>query len=465
MRICAYVCLLAVVPCASTAVLADSDKGVQVAKDFVLKGEILEAFEGGPVVVRLTLSYAGTQPTEIPDAYHLGDDVISIDAPDSWEERPPRPRLLVVWPGPKRIRPNEEVSEVVYVHHRYTIIPPGKARLTLSWFVDKINPPQKVETDEPPVSWDAVQQRLKKPPQKVKKPPEPKEGRKENERNFPSVTLNVDILPATSERVRALAQALEQKLDSSKRPETDSRSHVCEVIDSLRYTNHPGLTPVAWRLIESYPDVSPVSHFLPMVYATSNDRSAVNRRLIKLTCNTRYPSLDDIFWYWRREKVPLSADELAPLLRSENVWTRALTYATFPNRCDREWSDQLFRGLRAAQQPLPENRFARLVAELDDDEFTVRERATLELQQHGEPVRAQLVKVLQGQPTPEVKSRVQRVLNEIAKDPPRIVRTTLWLLQVVHEPHAEAMLRLLADGEPNSWATKEAKTILARRQE
>jgi hypothetical protein len=103
-----------------------------------------------------------------------------------------------------------------------------------------------------------------------------------------------------------------------------------------------------------------------------------------------------------------------------------------------------------------------VLAELDDDEFAVRERATRELQEHGEPARAQLVKVLEGQPTPEVKSRVQRALKEIAKGPPRIVEITLWLAS--NDEQADALLRLLAEGQPDSWATKEAKDILARRE-
>jgi hypothetical protein len=60
---------------------------------------------------------------------------------------------------------------------------------------------------------------------------------------------------------------------------------------------------------------------------------------------------------------------------------------------------------------------------------------------------------------------MKRVLAKIAEGPPPAVRATLWLLWNAHNPKAEAMLRLLANGPADSWATKEAKTTLKRLSE
>src|SRR5262249_21006365 len=151
------------------------------------------------------------------------------------------------------------------------------------------------------------------------------------------------------------------------------------------------------------------------------DTGLANRRLIKLACDPNYPEVYAIFGYWRGEKFTLSAEEMALLLKSENVWIRALTCVTFPDQCGKEWTERLLRDLRESQQPMPDKLFARLLPNLDDDDFAVRQQATEELQRHGERVRTQLAKALQGQPSPEVKDRLKRVLEEIAKEPPRIV--------------------------------------------
>jgi hypothetical protein len=132
-----------------------------------------------------------------------------------------------------------------------------------------------------------------------------------------------------------------------------------------------------------------------------------------------------------------------------------------PDHCGKEWTERLLRDLR---QPLPTEVLARLLSELDSDDFAVREKATRELVQHGERVQAQLRKALQDRPSPEAKRRIQLALDAIAEGPPPIVRTTLNLLVTEDTLQAAALLRTLADGPADWWATKEAKTILADRE-
>lgn len=329
--------------------------------------------------------------------------------------------------GHRSLAPGEQWSEIHYIHHNWKNVPSGKAALEVVWPVF-----------EP--------------------------GREGKEVARPTAKLDINIPVATQARVHALCQRLEERLGNGNSTENERQVVIHEVIDYVQYTTHAELAPIVWRLIESFPNQSPVHDFIPMVYAAGNDKGIVNRRLIKLACDLNYPDLDDIFWYWRRERVTLSTDEMTPLLQSENVWTRAMTGATFTDRCGKEWMEQLFRDLRASQQPLPGEQFARLLSQLDDDDFATRERATRALQEHGEPVRVQLHKALQDKPSIEVKSRIQRVLDEIAKGPPPIARKTLWLLENVYAPQSHAMLKVLAEGPTDSWATKEAKAILAKRQ-
>lgn len=391
------------------------------AEDFTLKATTVEALEDGPLVVRVTLDYRGEKRLRIR-THNWSPNAFAMPR-EKWERRGAGGGVSGSPYGSSTLSPGDKRTEILYVHQHFQHIPRGKTVFEVVWPIH-----------------------------------EPGLGGKEIAR--PVTTLEVDIPAANKERTRVLCQWLEEKLNNGKET-VDPQQSIRKVIDYIRYTNHAELAPIAWRLMEFHPESYPASDFIEMIYATAEDKRAVNRRLAKLACDPNYPHLDNIFWYWLREKITLSSEELAPLLRSENVWIRALTYLAFPSQRTQEWTDRLFRDLRDAQQPLPEVRFAQLLTHLDDDDFIVRERATCELQQYGDPVRAQLLKVLQGQPTPEVKARVKSILGELDKGPPRIVRTTLWLAD--NHPDAKAFLRLLAEGEPNSWATREAKAILMRR--
>jgi dipeptidyl aminopeptidase/acylaminoacyl peptidase len=70
-------------------------------------------------------------------------------------------------------------------------------------------------------------------------------------------------------------------------------------------------------------------------------------------------------------------------------------------------------------------RLKRLIAELDDDDFDVRERATADLAKLGGAADAALRKALEGQPSAELKQRVQYLLDRkrAAPDPNQMRRS------------------------------------------
>jgi hypothetical protein len=75
--------------------------------------------------------------------------------------------------------------------------------------------------------------------------------------------------------------------------------------------------------------------------------------------------------------------------------------------------------LEHAGQRLPESsseRIARLIKELDANEFHKREQATDELLRLGDPVVGPLKHALTANPTPEMRSRIERVLADLAQE-------------------------------------------------
>jgi WD40 repeat protein len=112
---------------------------------------------------------------------------------------------------------------------------------------------------------------------------------------------------------------------------------------------------------------------------------------------------------------------------------------------------------------------ARLVADLDSDQFATREKATAALEKLGELAEPALVKALQGRPSLEARRRAERLLGRIAEQhgavpsPERLrVLRAVELLEQAGTPGAKDLLEALAGGTPEVWLTREAKAALRR---
>lgn len=116
-------------------------------------------------------------------------------------------------------------------------------------------------------------------------------------------------------------------------------------------------------------------------------------------------------------------------------------------------------------EPVSRRRLAELVADLDDDAFDVRERASHELAVLGPVAEAALRRALAQPPSLEVRRRVEHLLD--AMDPghnPEQVRLlrALAVLEHAATPDARALLQSLAKGSPDATLTQEAKASLDR---
>jgi RNA polymerase sigma factor (sigma-70 family) len=116
-------------------------------------------------------------------------------------------------------------------------------------------------------------------------------------------------------------------------------------------------------------------------------------------------------------------------------------------------------------------RIATLIAELDDDRFSVRERASKELAKLGEEARPALERTLKGQPSVEVQRRAEALLSKppavVSPDQVKSLRA-LEVLEQIGSADARQVLRTLAKGAPATLLTREAKACLdhlARRPE
>jgi hypothetical protein len=106
------------------------------------------------------------------------------------------------------------------------------------------------------------------------------------------------------------------------------------------------------------------------------------------------------------------------------------------------------------------------VAELDSDEFRVRDRAFKELSDLGQIAGAALRDALAKTSSAEARNRIEQLLARIVGPPSsgELLRTmrALAVLESKGTPAAKEFLRELADGAPGAWLTQEAKAALQR---
>lgn len=122
--------------------------------------------------------------------------------------------------------------------------------------------------------------------------------------------------------------------------------------------------------------------------------------------------------------------------------------------------------LRPAAEPAERRRVARLVDELDSEDFAVREKAMEQLQQLGERAEPGLREALRGKPALEVRKRIEGLLESVraAKVSPENLRVlrAVEVLEHVDTLEARETLKTLANGAASVRLTREAKASLER---
>ena len=108
---------------------------------------------------------------------------------------------------------------------------------------------------------------------------------------------------------------------------------------------------------------------------------------------------------------------------------------------------------------------ARLIADLDADDFDRREAASKRLAALGKQAEPALRKALDETKSAEVRARVApllKALDEWAVTDPELLRALrgIWVLERIGTPEARAVLDELAKGAPEARQTQEARNAL-----
>ena len=399
--------------------------------DFYLRSTVVEALEGGPVIIKITLVYQGKQDIEVHQS-SIERPFFHIEAgiPGEWKQKlgPLFGSMFGSPDGHRTIKPGEEWSETILLHQLYDNITPGSARLKFGWAIRS-----------PQVNHAILA--------------------------YPKLAIDLEIKPASSKHLAALRNRLERTLERGDIKSEELR----EVANTILDTSHVALVPVAWRLIESsissHDDRLPKWKLFSFIDAGSKNKADVHARLVKLACNPSWPAKTELFEHWRACQPELTQEHLQQLATGGSVWTKILTYTTFPKRHDAASAKKLFATLSDLNQPLPAAEFTQLLSLLDDDSFEVREKASADLEAAGERVVGKLRRYLTQPLSPEAKRRVRVALESIenVKPPPDGVNT-LGYLRNLDTREARQVIEVLAESTADTWLRKEAAKILAEKK-
>jgi hypothetical protein len=131
-----------------------------------------------------------------------------------------------------------------------------------------------------------------------------------------------------------------------------------------------------------------------------------------------------------------------------------------------ETAVSLLRKHLKAIQPADSKRLRRLIADLDDKRFLVRQQAQKELEEIGELAAPALKKALTEKSSLEVRQRIDGLLGKL-RGPvtrPEMMRAVraVAVLEDVATPQARKLLEVLSQGAPEARLTQEAKAALTR---
>jgi WD40 repeat protein len=128
---------------------------------------------------------------------------------------------------------------------------------------------------------------------------------------------------------------------------------------------------------------------------------------------------------------------------------------------------QTVRLLKMHLRPVPladARQIAQLIGDLNSGQFTVRDRATRELEKMGESAEPALRRALEGKAFAETQQRLQQLINKAERWTAERLQTwrAVEVLDHIGTPEARQVLQVLAKGLPEARLTRAAQETLER---
>jgi len=179
-------------------------------------------------------------------------------------------------------------------------------------------------------------------------------------------------------------------------------------------------------------------------------------------------------WWWQFEmpvpapaKTDLDAEQLKELWSRLSAGTSVRAYRAMTTMAGGRDGAVAFIAGRVRPVSTDAARIATFIAQLDNDEWPVRQDASAELSLIGRAAEAALRAASKGKLSVEARPRVSKLLEACSRPYPvlpeamRVVRA-IRILELIGTPQALLVLKNLAKGTPKAHATEHAKAALDR---
>lgn len=464
-------------------------------EELALSITVDEALEEGPLVCTVTLKNLSKDTLVYYTWSSWNGGWCRIDA--GWRERqtpPIRTSITHGNPGPYRreLGAGQTISQKIHFQKYYLSIPSGKAKLRFGW--NLYRPNQDKETQ----SFKALETLFEFEAQQT-----------------------IDIKPATAENVAAALRAREAEfarvLDLDERDSSRTRCIGCEWdrwLETINGCRHREFVPLLTRALGHMSYGYTTQQLISTIYESFDTPDKCFAVLADHLSSPQPGAAEGVLWHWVREEqehesskkrqeklkaarvkssdkqkefesgfslemtkleeeawqsskrhfdIRLTKEQFARLLAIKDVWVRALLYAHFPDRCPNDWAETLCQDLKRLVRP-PEG-IAQLVAQLDDDNFRVRERATQELFDACRAFNRQLWEVREDKLSAEAIERLRSVRRRLENAKlPELWLTTINQLAWQREPHTKKMLDILRTSDHRNQISAAAQKAYAERQ-
>lgn len=192
------------------------------------------------------------------------------------------------------------------------------------------------------------------------------------------------------------------------------------------------------------------------------------RTLAAASLDTAPVLIWDVTGHGGRKPTPLSEDDL------KELWKAGLASVDARQAHRAVWTlvasaRQAVPLMKEELQPVAapdEMRLRQLIADLESERFSVRQKAMAELEQLGERARSVLLDARNAKPSLEVHQRIDQLFSKLqgpVKDPATL-RTlrAIEALELIGTADAKEVLERLAAGAPGVGVTEEAKAAVCR---
>ncbi|HEY7428835.1 MAG TPA: hypothetical protein VH682_31685 [Gemmataceae bacterium] len=394
----------------------------------------------------------------------------------------------------------ERASRTFYMHRSFLGVPAGDVPVRFGWDVYRTKKNPMKESDSKEFLWRPKVLQLLFSLQHTK---------------------TIKVLPATKENISRVLRILEADfarvaLECAGRKDYHSTSDdpARDFVQTLGSCRHKEFVPLLLRSMDCLPDAYDRSELVRTVYDSfstpeegfntladylaspraaaavevfeywkgeregheeSKHRQAELRKKPKADSTSKEFSGEELMWAdlqsqedaWRTSKrhldTRLTKEQFGRLRTMKNIWIRALLYIYFPKQCPDAWVRTLLTDLHRITHP-PKH-MQKLLAQLDDDRFEVRERATQELTDSRDAFAVYLGEVPKDKLSPEASRRLREVLQGLSRtELPPLPRRVFSHLAWSDKPEGRQILDILRKAEPVNLITRKAQDAFQERQ-